>query len=196
MWCEPRREFLARDELERLGAAVFLPHERVKRRQRFRRHQFRLVDRDEPIFPRYLFADAPNPTPLLCARGIVDVLRSGVDRVPLAVPDPVIDALRAVAGEDGRIRSWDSTKLSTTLRLRVGDAVKLSGSAGPFAGLTAQISSVADLDRSGQVKVWLEMLGGKVDVSLDFKLLGKVVGKTSSPEQADRAAPVLARHTV
>jgi transcription antitermination factor NusG len=105
-----------------------------------------------------------------------------VERIPLAVPDTVIDALRAVAGEDGRIRSWDSTKLSTTLRLRVGDSVKLGDLAGPLAGLTAQISSLVELDRSGQVKVWLDMLGGRVDVRLDYKLLGKVTGRTSSSE--------------
>lgn len=152
---QPRQEIQVQDRLLRLALEVFLPFRRItvadKARPGHSKQSF------VPRFPRYLFADVPEQdyaeVPLV--RGVSQVVVTrGWDDQPqyLVVPQKAISLLR------------DPPRPL----LSVGDAVSLKG---PYEGLRSIIHSVAHLDTTGQVEVWLDMLGGRRSVSVHHSLV-------------------------
>ena len=97
----PRSEAAADGELRRLGYWTFYPFI-VAHRRRKRGNALIRVAVSEPYFPRYTF---------VCFRGephesyseieeldeVATMVRSGVDRRPLVIPEPVIVALKEAA---------------------------------------------------------------------------------------------------
>jgi transcriptional antiterminator RfaH len=77
---------------------------------------------------------------------------------PQAVPTGVVESLIASADTQGNVR-FD-------FHLREGQSVKVT--AGPFADLIGQLER---LDDNGRVRVLLDILGGKVRVTLPHGFL-------------------------
>lgn len=156
----PNREFGATHQLECQGFEVFLPV--IWKTVRHAR-QFRKVK--SPFFPRYLFVR------LDVARqrwrsvngtfGVIGLIMEG-DR-PRPVPEGVVEVLRENADAGGLI--------SVSRSLERGDVVRVLD--GPFAGRMAEL---VEIDERGRVRVLLDILGGRVAVSLRSRSLSPGTG--------------------
>lgn len=145
VFCKPRQETTAEENLRRQGFHVYLPRIRITRR---RRGQW--VDVVEPLFPRYLFIGIDllqrSMVPVRSTRGAVDLVRFGSQ--PAVVPNVVVQAL--LQREDPVAGSWqDSRPL-----FRTGELVKLVD--GPLAGMEG-VFTQGDGER--RVIVLLDLLG-------------------------------------
>jgi len=150
------RESFAAGHLERQGFTAYLPRCRQQRR-----HARRTTQVLAPLFPRYLFVrvdfardrwQSINGT-----HGVHHLVCMG-DR-PSAVPDGVVEAIRARETEDGMIDLPQDPLLGQTFA--PGETVKIT--AGPLAD---QAGLFDGLDASARVVVLLDMLGRKVPVPL------------------------------
>jgi len=148
--CLPRRENVAAINLERQAFGVFCPRRRVTRR-----HARKLETVLAPYFPGYLFVRlnltkdrwrSVNGT-----LGVVKIVAFGKEPAP--VPKGVVEALQDRCNTHGIMAGNEP--------IRIGRQVQLS--AGPFAEFVAKVDS---LDERGRVRVLLEMLGGKVAVTV------------------------------
>jgi transcription elongation factor/antiterminator RfaH len=151
----PQRELHAARQLNNQGFRTFVP-----RYWKNRKHARKMETISASLFPRYLFVVVDRTRDRW--RSINGTL--GVDRLlmyggePQAVPVGVVENLIAAADPQGNVR-FD-------FHLREGQAVKVT--AGPFADLVGQLER---LDENGRVRVLLDILGGKVRVSLPQNLL-------------------------
>jgi transcription elongation factor/antiterminator RfaH len=140
---QPRKEAVARTNLERQDYTVFLPM--VRRTVRHAR-QTREVLR--PLFPRYGFValDLARDRwrPILGTFGVSTLIMDGIR--PRRVPDPVMDALIEAANPSG--------KLDYRRQLVVGQEVRFVS--GPFAERFGRLLEMDDDDR---VQVLLDILG-------------------------------------
>ena len=151
----PQRELQAARQLANQDFRTFVP-----RFWKNRRHARKVETISAPLFPRYIFVVVDRTRDRW--RSINGTL--GVDRLlmyggePQAVPVGVVEKLLAAADSQANVR-FD-------FHLKEGQAVKVT--AGPFAELIGQLER---LDDNGRVRVLLEILGGKVRVSLPPGLL-------------------------
>lgn len=151
----PQRELQAARQLANQDFRTFVP-----RFWKNRRHARKVETISAPLFPRYIFVVVDRTRDRW--RSINGTL--GVDRLlmyggePQAVPVGVVEKLLSAADSQGNVR-FD-------FHLKEGQAVKVT--AGPFAELIGQLER---LDDNGRVRVLLEILGGKVRVSLPPGLL-------------------------
>jgi transcriptional antiterminator RfaH len=147
---QPHREVFAMSQLVNQGYRSFLP-----RHLKNRRHARKFDTVMAPLFPRYLFV-------------ILDLTRDrwrsingtlGVDHLltragqPEAVPHGVVEQLMAAADRDSVIHF--------SRLLGAGQTVRVT--AGPFADHLGQLEQ---LDDSGRVRVLLDIMGGRIPVSL------------------------------
>lgn len=145
VYCKPRQEAVAEENLLRQGFRVYLPRVRSNRRRREK-----WIKAVEPLFPRYIFIHIDpvrrSTAPVRSTRGVVALLRFGGQLA--VVPDEVIDVL--LQGED------PATGLHQDNRplLCAGDPVKLMH--GPLAGMEGIF---AQEDGEQRVTVLLELLG-------------------------------------
>lgn len=155
IYTQPHRETLAREHLERQGFEVFLP-QYVKRR----RHARKIEDVPAPLFPRYIFAafDAAKAgwRAIRSTRGVIDLVRSGLDPVP--VPQTIVEEIQARIDEDGFVR------LARHADLRPGARIRIES--GPFAEYEAIFQALRDEDR---VIALLSVLGRKVRVHVPLE---------------------------
>lgn len=123
---KPRSEMLACEHLQRQGFECRLP-----RTRRVMRSVSGMIDRIEPLFPRYLFLRADTTCQDLSrvrsTRGVSGLVRSGV--VPVHVPEHVIASLDARAEPHTGLIKLDAPLLVEGQRVRVTE--------GPFGGLEA-----------------------------------------------------------
>jgi transcriptional antiterminator RfaH len=144
--------------LRRQGFVTYLP-----RYERARRHARRIDTVVRPLFPRYLFVA------LDCARdrwrvihstfGVTHLVRAGEE--PLAVPDGIIEEIKAREGHDGLVR------LGLPAGLRPGSGVRLID--GIFAEAKGVIERLADDHR---VTILLKLLGREVRVLVPVASIG------------------------
>jgi transcriptional antiterminator RfaH len=151
----PKHEHIAAAHLRLTGLEVYLPRIRFQRATRRG-----IVWFTEALFPNYLFARFELATWLrrlnhLC--GVQDVVHFG-NQWP-AVPEAVIDSLRAVVQEDEAhfVRP----------NLQVGDRVWIA--TGAFDGLNAVVTRV--LPARQRVAVLLEFLGNQTTLELPIPLV-------------------------
>ena len=155
VWCKPRQESVAENNLQRQGYHVYLP--RIRTKQRRRGHW---VDIVEALFPRYLFIQIDpfrcSAAPVRSTRGVVGLVHFG--REPAVVQDSIIETL--LQGED----SASGLHRDNRPLFCVGDPVKLMD--GPLAGMEGIF---AQQDGDKRVLVLLELLGktNKIRVSRD-----------------------------
>ncbi len=149
----PRREAGAQRQLENQGFHTFLP-----RCLKTRCHARKLETVLAPIFPRYLFVvldlDRDRWRSVNGTFGVARLVMMGGDR-PQPVPHGVVEALIALA--DGR----DVLRFDGGGRLAVGQKVRIL--AGPFA---ERIGLLQRLDGNGRVRLLLNIMGGRIGVTL------------------------------
>jgi transcriptional antiterminator RfaH len=154
----PLRELQAAAQLANQGFRAFVP-----RYWKNRRHARKVETVSAPLFPRYIFVVFDRSRDRW--RSINGTL--GVERLLMQAgePQPVsgnfVENLMAIADAAGHVR-FD-------FQLREGQSVKVT--AGPFADLIGQLLHLND---NGRVSVLLEILGGKVPVTLPHAFLAPV----------------------
>lgn len=156
VFCKPRQEAIAEENLALQGYWVHLPRISVRRRL-----HGRWIDTVEALFPRYIFIRV-NPAlqstaPVRSTRGVTGLVRFGSE--PAIVPTAVVDALIERADGVTGVHQ-DSRRL-----FRPGDPVKVVE--GPFTGMEGIFN---EQDGEKRVIVLLGLLGkaNKVRISCDW----------------------------
>lgn len=155
VYTQPNREVLAREHLERQGFDVFAPWY-LKRR----RHARRVEDVPAPLFPRYIFAsfdaDDSGWRVIRSTRGVIDLVRSGLDPVP--VPTTIIGEIEKRSDENGFVVMARNAGLVPGAKIRI--------EAGPFADYEAIFQTMRDDER---VVVLLSLLGREVKAEVPLE---------------------------
>ncbi|MDH3513966.1 MAG: transcription/translation regulatory transformer protein RfaH [Gammaproteobacteria bacterium] len=152
VYCKPRQESLARDNLVRQGYEIYLPFMRDVRRRRGRR-----VPLIAPMFPRYLFVHlnlrSDNWAPIRSTLGVVSIVRFG--RIAARVPDDLIRMLRTREDAQGiQILPVEVYKPGSRVRITRGG----------FAGYEGIYQATSGRAR---VTVLLDVLGRKARATVD-----------------------------
>jgi transcriptional antiterminator RfaH len=137
--------------LHRQGFVTFHPRQTATRRMRDK-----LVTRDEPVFPGYLFVTfdvATAPWRRINATLGVARLLMTPSLAPARVPDAFMAALQQRCGPDGLVRPPEV--------LAPGDVVRVL--TGPFAETVSRIEA---LDRDGRIAILMDVMGQAVRLSL------------------------------
>ncbi len=154
-YTQPRHEGLATEHLARQGFEVYFPRY-LKRRS----HARKIEIVPAPLFPRYVFvafdAGESGWRVIRSTRGIVDLVRNGLDPIP--VLDPIIEEIRARQDNEGFVVLTRHLKLARGARVRIEE--------GPFAAYEAIFESQRDNER---VIALLSLLGRKVVVDLPIR---------------------------
>ncbi|MFM8340314.1 MAG: transcription/translation regulatory transformer protein RfaH [Fluviibacter sp.] len=144
---KPRNEARALENLLRQGYETYLPLIEVERLQRGK-----LLKKEEPLFPRYLFLHLEegndNLGPIRSTLGIAGMVR--FDQTYAAVPDPVIEGIRE------RTREIKETLFAP------GDAVQVVS--GPLVGLEG-VFEIADGEQRSFVLLEFMQKQQRVSVS-------------------------------
>lgn len=121
VYSKPRLEFVALENLERQGFNVYLPlYKTIKKPTKNSLNKEIIVVR-EPMFPRYLFAQAKHPEQSLSTiqytRGVLFIVRFGPKLA--SVPQKLIDDIKSFekVREDTDIESIIPFKPGTRVRL-------------------------------------------------------------------------------
>jgi len=152
------REALAAEQLARQGFEAFLP-----RQPKTVRHARKIRLTLAAYFPGYLFVRLDVATQRWRSiNGTLGVSRLfGSSDRPTPVPKGVVEALAAAADDRGVLSGPP---------LRAGQTVRII--AGAFAD---QLAVIERLDDAGRVRVLLEIVTGRVAVTLDRGLLGEAL---------------------
>ena len=150
---------MVNDALKRQGFdTLFLHYGKVIKHARKTRRVIR------SLFARYVFVGVVPGQPLYDINstiGVSTIVYRG-DK-PLEIPLPVIEELRARGDAKGRCKLPPELIAGYRKRFREGEQVSITD--GPLAGLFAVVA----LDKGHEVRVWLEMFGGKVEALMDPK---------------------------
>jgi transcriptional antiterminator RfaH len=156
VYCKPRQELVAQENLERQGFRTYLPRIQLKRHRRGK-----WVDLVETLFPRYVFIQVDpsrnSIAPVRSTRGATGLVNFGGR--PAVIADEVMEALFQHADPETGLHQ-DSRS-----RFCAGDAVRLIE--GPLAGMEGVFSQE---DGEKRVTVLLELLGkaNRVAVNRDW----------------------------
>lgn len=152
VYCKPRQESVARENLARQGYETYLPLLHDARRRRGKR-----VMQVAPMFPRYLFihlnSQSDNWAPIRSTLGVVSVVRFG--RAAARVPDDLLASLRSREDEQG-------VQILPVEEYRSGSRVRITQ--GSFAGYEGIFQAATGRDR---VTVLLDVLGRNARTSVD-----------------------------
>lgn len=152
MYCKPRQETVARENLTRQGYEVYLPVMREVRRRQGRR-----VTLNAPMFPRYLFihlnSQTDNWSPIRSTLGVVSIVRFG--RAAARVPDALIAAMKSREDANG-IQVLPVEEYMPGTRVRITQ--------GSFAGYEGIFQAATGRDR---VAVLLDVLGRNARATVD-----------------------------
>ena len=152
VYCKPRQEAVARENLERQGYKTYLPFMREVRRRKARR-----VAATTPMFPRYLFVHlsntADNWAPIRSTLGVASLIRFGQNAA--RVPDDLIAALKSREDADG-------VQILPVEQYKTGSRVRITQ--GSFAGYEGIFQASSGRDR---VTVLLDILGRNARTVVD-----------------------------
>ena len=153
VYCKPRQEAVAEENLLRQDFRVYLPRVGIRKR---RRGQW--CDAVEVLFPRYAFIRIDplrrSTAPVRSTRGVVGLVRFGGQ--PAVVPDAMMNAL--MEREDDA----SGLHLDSGARLRIGERIKLLE--GPLAGIEGVFT---EQDGEKRVVVLLDLLGKANRIKVD-----------------------------
>jgi transcriptional antiterminator RfaH len=145
VYCKPRQERIAVENLERQGYETYLPRVRETRRRAGQRIQV-----IAPLFPRYLFIhldqEFDNWGPIRSTLGVVSLVRFG--QLPARVPDELLALLHGREDAEG-LQTIELQALKTGARVRVASG-SLAGYEGIFLAKTARERVVVLLDILGK----------------------------------------------
>ena len=152
VYCKPRQESVARENLARQGYETYLPFMRDVRRRQGKR-----VTLITPMFLRYLFIhlnlQTDNWAPVRSTLGVVSIVRFG--RAAARVPDDLLAMLRSREDAQGiQILPVEEYKPGSRVRITQGG----------FAGYEGIFQAVSGRDR---VTVLLDVLGRKARTTVD-----------------------------
>jgi transcriptional antiterminator RfaH len=152
VYCKPRQETVARENLARQGYEIYLPFMRDVRRRQGKR-----VAVIAPMFPRYLFIHLSSQTdnwgPIRSTLGVVSIVRFG--REAARVPDSLLAALRSREDTQGiQILPIEEYKPGSRVRITHGS----------FAGYEGIFQAASGRDR---VTVLLDILGRDARTTVD-----------------------------
>ena len=152
VYCKPRQESVARENLARQGYETYLPFMRDVRRRQGKR-----VTLITPMFLRYLFIhlnlQTDNWAPVRSTLGVVSIVRFG--RAAARVPDDLLAMLRSREDAQGiQILPVEEYKPGSRVRITQGG----------FAGYEGIFQAATGRDR---VTVLLDVLGRKARASVD-----------------------------
>ena len=152
VYCKPRQESVARENLARQGYETYLPFMRDVRRRQGKR-----VTLLAPMFPRYLFIhlnrQTDNWAPIRSTLGVVSIVRFG--RAAARVPDDLLTMLRSRENAQGvQILPVEEYKPGSRIRITLGG----------FAGYEGIFQATTGRDR---VTVLLDVLGRKARATVD-----------------------------
>lgn len=157
IYCKPRQELIAQENLARQGFQVFLPRIQIRKR---RRGQW--VDVIEVLFPRYIFIrtdpDKKSIESVRSTRGVVGMVRFGGQ--PAVVADDVMEAIIRNEDPDSGLHRNCCPPFHT------GDQVRLAE--GPFEGMEGIF---VQEDGEERVIVLLELLGKANKIKVDRDLI-------------------------
>ncbi|NRQ42237.1 transcription/translation regulatory transformer protein RfaH [Rheinheimera sp. YQF-2] len=152
LYCKPRQELRAQQQLANQGYGSFLPQ---ITQQKLRGNKW--LQSTEPMFPRYLFLHLPvgqelNISAIRATRGISDFVRFGAQlaRVPAAL-------IQLLTEQQIQLKQQPQDT-----SLKKGDEISIVN--GPFSGLQAVFSS-ADGDKRSSILI--SMLGQWVEAAVD-----------------------------
>ncbi len=151
----PRKESIARLNLERQGYKILLPilHHRKRSRGKWQ-------DVLEPMFPGYLFIELTmgrdNMAPIRSTVGCKRIVKFGLD--PQIVPAEVITPLLALGDEPVEIKK----------QLKSGDRIHFE--TGPLKGLDGIFNLVKGSERA---EVLIGLLGRRTNVVADLNEISK-----------------------
>lgn len=155
---KPNCQHIAERNLQRQHFPVFLPQQRVTRRQRGR-----FVEALQPLFPGYLFVSFDPASggwrKINATYGITRLVAFGNDPAP--VPPALLAALMARCDGEGA--------LQPPCAFTPGDEVRVTK--GPFADFVARIE---ELDSQERVWLLLDILGRPTRVSASLDALQSV----------------------
>jgi transcription antitermination factor NusG len=174
----PNGEPAAKRQLERYEVDVLYLFKRVtRRRKRPRQQSSILVETEQPLFSRYLFAELPDRLLMWMDRmpavsGIV-----GMFGAPLMVPELVVRSLQAlgtaVYSEEATPRYLghcvgreNLTKLSERLRWSVGQRVIVDNKDSVLNGFIAEISDVSRMDTHGEIRAFVDLFGARREATV------------------------------
>ena len=151
IYCKPRQESVAKENLERQGFGAYLPLTQLKKRRKGVHVAF-----VEPFFPRYLFMRFDHKSddwaPIRSTRGVVGVVKFA--GVPQCVPDRLISSLQSNENSD-------QLQEVTGNSWKAGDVVAIEE--GPFAGYSCIYQATKSNDR---VRVLLNLIGKQTRATL------------------------------
>jgi transcriptional antiterminator RfaH len=152
VYCKPRQESVARENLTRQGYETYLPCMRDVRRRQGKR-----VSLIAPMFPRYLFIhlnrETDNWAPIRSTLGVVSIVRFG--RAAARVPDDLLAMLRSREDAQGiQILPIEEYKPGSRVRITQGG----------FAGYEGIFQAATGRDR---VTVLLDVLGRQARATVD-----------------------------
>ncbi len=156
VWCKPRQEAIAEQNLKFQGFDVYLPRIQVRKR---RRNLW--IDSVQVLFPRYLFVRVDrvrqSTASIRSTRGALGLVRFGVE--PVVVPDRVVEAI--VFREDTATGLHGDSRRE----FRTGELVTMID--GPFAGMEGIFASD---DGDERAVLLIELLGkiNRVSLSRDW----------------------------
>lgn len=174
----PTLEARANEQLKRQGIATFYPFTRRKVRRKVPgRDQHVLVEVERPYFSGYLFVGLRpdqslyevNNTPAVST--VIYTTPDPETAAALRIPEPVIDRLMDLTDCGGRYIEPD--ELVHLFPGKPGDRITFKPDT-PFQHFVGEVSSIAELDRTGQIKVWLQLLGGLREVSVSVDAVGEL----------------------
>jgi transcriptional antiterminator RfaH len=156
VYCKPRQELIAQENLERQGFHSYLPRLQVRRHRRGK-----WADAIEVLFPRYIFIRVDparsSIAPVRSTRGVVGLVNFGGQ--PAIVADEVMEMVLRHEDAESGLRRDDRPQFSA------GEPVRLVE--GPLAGMEGVFSQE---DGEQRVMVLLELLGkaNRVAVNRDW----------------------------
>lgn len=156
---KPRRETLAKENLQRQDFETYLPLIKLKKRKRNK-----WTNVIEPLFPCYAFVhvdpDQTNLAPIRSTLGVTGLVRFGNALIP--VPDNIIEFLKQT--ESPTTGLHDANKPL----FQKGDKVEIMD--GPFAGIEGIFQMQKGEDR---VMILIELLGRQNKVAVELDIVSK-----------------------
>ena len=142
-------EQVASKALAGRGYEPFLPSYTIRRRW-----TDRIKEMELPLFPGYLFCrlDVKRRLPVLMSPGVVDLV--GFGKVPAAIEDAEVDAVRAIIASGLPAQPWPF--------MREGQRVLVED--GPLRGVEGMITNIKDRHR---LVVSVTLLQRSVSVEMD-----------------------------
>lgn len=160
IYCKPKSEYIARDNLQRQGYNVYLPlMSGYKKRSR---KLFQIV---EPLFSRYLFieldTETDNWSPIRSTLGVSNLVCFGKNPAP--APSELVSELKA---QENKQNAHQFIELAN---LKKGDEVRIN--AGAMTGYAGQFLHRNSQDR---VIVLLNIMEQQTKVSLPVDAIGSI----------------------